>query len=67
MAVEPDHQGKGVGKMIMEALVAWLHNNAPSTAYVSLVADHGTPEFYGKYGFTKTELPNSCGMYMRIP
>ena len=66
MAVLPDHQHKGVGKLIMDSLVAWLKENAPITAYVSLMADHGTPEFYEKFGFTKAELPKSCGMYMRI-
>jgi hypothetical protein len=52
--------------LIMSSLVAWLKENAPTTAYVSLMADHGTPEFYAKFGFTKAELPKSSGMYMRI-
>lgn len=66
MAVLPEHQHKGVGTLIMNALVTWLMENAPATAYVSLMADHGTPEFYAKFGFTKAELPKSSGMYMRI-
>jgi GNAT superfamily N-acetyltransferase len=57
---------RGVGKLIMNSLVNWLKENAPVTAYVSLMADHGTPEFYEKFGFTKAELPKSSGMYMRI-
>ena len=66
IAVLPEHQKKGVGVMIMEALVSYLKNNAPSTAYVSLMADHGTPHFYEKFGFTLSELPKSAGMHMRI-
>jgi len=66
MAVLPAHQKKGVGALIMKALVDYLHSNAPSTAYVSLMADHGTPHFYEKYGFTSSEMPKSSGMYMRI-
>lgn len=66
MAVLPEHQHKGVGTLIMKSLVTWLKENAPITAYVSLMADHGTPEFYAKFGFTKAELPKSSGMYMRI-
>jgi GNAT superfamily N-acetyltransferase len=66
MAVLPEHQKKGVGALIMNALVNFLHSNAPSTAYVSLMADHGTPHFYEKYGFTLSEMPKSSGMYMRI-
>ncbi|MGH1471180.1 MAG: GNAT family N-acetyltransferase [Cellvibrionaceae bacterium] len=66
IAVIPKHQKKGVGVMIMEALVSYLNDNAPSTAYVSLMADHGTPHFYEKFGFTLSEMPKSSGMYMRI-
>lgn len=67
MAVLPAYQGSGVGRLIMTALVEWLHEHAPSTAYVSLMADHGTPDFYAKFGFTASELPKSAGMYLRIP
>ena len=66
MAVLPEHQRKGVGRQIMQALVQYLHTNAPSTAFISLHADHGTPEFYKKFGFKLAELPKSSGMYMRI-
>lgn len=66
MAVIPEHQKKGVGKMIIDALVNYLHENAPKTAYVSLMADHGAADFYAKFGFTYSELPKSSGMYMRI-
>ena len=66
MAVLPEHQGFGVGRLIMEALVSWLQKNAPKTAYVSLMADHGTPDFYERFGFKKAELPKSSGMFMRI-
>ena len=66
MAVLPAHQSNGVGRMIMEHLVNWLQENAPKTAYISLIADHGTPEFYAKFGFKKAEMPKSSGMSMRI-
>jgi GNAT superfamily N-acetyltransferase len=66
MAVLPEHQGKGVGRIIMGALVNYLKQNAPKTAFVSLFADHGAPEFYSKFGFSHAELPKSSGMYMRI-
>lgn len=66
IAVLPEHQGKGVGSLIMEALMAYIRNHAPSSAYVSLMADHGTPAFYERFGFTKAELPKAAGMYLRI-
>src|SRR4051812_1479922 len=46
MAVVPAHQKRGVGDMIMRAIMEYLRGNAPKTAYVSLMADHGTPHFY---------------------
>ncbi|MCW8193840.1 GNAT family N-acetyltransferase [Proteobacteria bacterium 005FR1] len=66
MAVLPIHQRRGVGAMIMRALVGYLEIHAPHTAYVSLMADHGTPGFYRKFGFVPTEMPYAAGMYMRI-
>lgn len=66
IAVLPDHQGKGVGDMIMRSIMEYLRMNAPKTAYVSLMADHGTPHFYKRYGFSFAEMPKSSGMYLRI-
>ncbi len=66
IAVVPAHQKKGVGDMIMRAIMEYLQTNAPKTAYVSLMADHGTPHFYARYGFSFTEMPKSSGMYLRI-
>lgn len=66
IAVLPAHQKQGVGDLIMRALVAWLRENAPPTAYVSLMADHGTPHFYRRYGFNLAEMPKASGMYLRL-
>ena len=46
IAVLPEYQKKGVGRQIMDGLMEYTHFNALPTAYVSLMADHGTPEFY---------------------
>jgi ribosomal protein S18 acetylase RimI-like enzyme len=61
MAVEPEHQGKGLGKRIMAALVAELESRAPAGAYVSLVADGDAQHLYAKYGFEPV-TPKSIGM-----
>ncbi|RQU15165.1 N-acetyltransferase [Burkholderia cenocepacia] len=66
IAVLPAHQKKGVGDLIMRALMGYIHENAPSTAYVSLMADHGTPKFYERYGFQPSVLPKKAGMFLRI-
>lgn len=66
IAVEPEHQKKGLGDMIMEGLMAYINDKAPDTAYVSLMADHGTPEFYKRFGFQASLPPEKSGMSLRI-
>ena len=66
IAVVPEHQKKGLGDMIMQGLMAYIHDNAPDTAYVSLMADHGTPEFYKRFGFKASLPPEKSGMFLRI-
>jgi GNAT superfamily N-acetyltransferase len=66
IAVLPAHQKKGVGDLIMKAIMEYLHTHAPKTAYVSLMADHGTPHFYKRYGFSFAEMPKASGMFLRI-
>ena len=59
IAVDPEPQGKGLGRKIMEALVSWLNAHAFKGSYVSLVAD--VPELYAKFGFESVR-PESEGM-----
>lgn len=61
IAVEPAHQGKGLGKAIMGALMDHLHAEAPAGAYVSLVADGDARHLYAKFGFEPV-MPKSIGM-----
>ena len=65
IAVEPEHQGKGLGKRIMQALVEHLHAKAPPSAYVSLIADGEARHLYAKYGFAPV-APTSIGMALKI-
>ena len=65
IAVLPAHQGKGLGKQIVAALVGWLHANAPRSAYVSLIADGPAKDLYAQYGFEPV-MPESIGMAFRI-
>jgi len=65
IAVEPEHQGKGLGKRIMSALMAHLHAHAPKSAYVSLIADGDAKHLYAKYGFSEV-TPKSVGMALVI-
>ncbi|WP_321783532.1 GNAT family N-acetyltransferase [Burkholderia pyrrocinia] len=66
IAVLPAHQKKGVGDLIMQALMGYIHENAPPTKYVSLMADHGTPIFYERYDFQPSVLPEKAGMFLHI-
>ena len=61
IAVQPEYQGRGLGKRIMAALDAWLRANAPVSANVSLFADGKARQLYTKYGFVKTG-PASAGL-----
>lgn len=65
IAVEPEHQGKGLGKMIVAALVEHLQAHAPASAYVSLIADGEARHLYAKYGFEPV-MPASIGMAMLL-
>jgi len=51
--------------VIMQALVGYLRAEAPSTAYVSLIADGDARHLYAKYGFRDT-APESIGMALDL-
>jgi ribosomal protein S18 acetylase RimI-like enzyme len=65
MCVLPDHQGRGLGKKIMTALMEHLRQRAPHTAYISLIADGDARHLYTRYGFTET-APDSVGMALQL-
>ena len=61
MAVEPEHQGRGLGKAIFAALMGELEARAPRSAYVSLIADGEAHRLYAQFGFEPV-MPASIGM-----
>jgi len=63
MAVHPDHQRQGLGTKIMDALMGYVEETAPPSAYVNLMAD--VEGFYERFGFAETR-PASKGMYLRV-
>ena len=64
VAVNPQHQGRGVGKLIMTALMTYIDANAPPSSLVCLMANRGVSTFYEKYGFRARE-PDMPGMIIR--
>lgn len=61
IAVDPRHQGRGIGKWIVEELIEELRRTVPAEAYVSLIADGQANSLYAQFGFEPT-APASIGM-----
>ncbi|SNR41696.1 GNAT family N-acetyltransferase [Halorubrum vacuolatum] len=62
VAVEPSHQGQGIGSAMFDALMTWLSDHAPPGGYVYLFAD--VDGFYERWGFEES-APASKGMWIR--
>ncbi len=65
VAVHPDYQRQGLGDRIMTAIMSYIDQNAPGSAYVALIADDHSPALYSKFGFEPT-APKSIGMSYRV-
>jgi ribosomal protein S18 acetylase RimI-like enzyme len=65
IAVLPEHQGKGLGKLIMQEIVNYLDQHALPSAYVSLIADGQAQDLYAQFGFVHT-APRSVGMARKV-
>jgi GNAT superfamily N-acetyltransferase len=65
IAVEPEHQRRGLGKAIVGKIVDHLKRSAPSGAHVSLFADGTAHHLYAQFGFKPT-APDSIGMALTI-
>ena len=61
VAILPEHQAEGLGARVMDALMSWLRDNAPTDAYVQLIAEGGAVRFYETYGF-RVRTPEGSGM-----
>ncbi|WP_319496613.1 GNAT family N-acetyltransferase [uncultured Cohaesibacter sp.] len=65
IAVDPAHQGNGLGKAIMTSLMDYVNRNLKSKAYVSIIADIPANRLYEQFGFEET-APDSIGMAYRV-
>lgn len=59
VAVAEAHQGNGLGTVMMDAVMEYIKDEAPETAYVNLLAD--VDGFYERWGF-EYSTPDSRGM-----
>lgn len=53
--VHPEHQRRGVGGALMDALLDFLRRTARDGAFVGLMAAWNAQPFYERYGFTPRE------------
>ena len=65
IAVLPEHQGKGLGRRIMAALMEHVESALPEGAYISLIADGPAKHLYAQFGFQPT-APQSIGMARKL-
>lgn len=61
IVVDPECQGLGLGKLIMEHLMGWIMQEADETAIISLIADIPADGLYRQFGFDYSR-PESVGM-----
>ena len=65
IAVDPEHQGRGLGKSVMAALMAYIAAHVPAETYVNLIADGEAHRLYAQFGFEPV-APASQGMAVWI-
>ena len=65
IAVDPQYQGRGLGKVIMKTIMHYVNTELPASAYVSLIADVPANKLYEQFGFQET-APRSLGMAYRV-
>lgn len=63
MAVHPEHQRKGLGGVILKALLQRIHADSPADGqpYITLFADEPGRKLYYKHGFVDS-APGQLGM-----
>ena len=54
--VIPEYQGRGIGKMIMEAVEAYLSESAYNNSFVGLMAAQGVAGFYNNFGYSERDI-----------
>lgn len=60
MATAPEFQGRGLGRLVLDTLLAHIRETAPENPYITLIADPPGRRLYEQTGFT--EITPSRGM-----
>lgn len=64
--VAPEHQGKGHGRSLTEALMRYIAGHAGAHSFVGLMAAEGVAPFYERFGFSERP-PGRPGMFLMWP
>lgn len=51
VVVRPDRQGRGIGRLVMEQVMAYVRRAGAPNAYVGLMSTPGKEGFYEQFGF----------------
>jgi GNAT superfamily N-acetyltransferase len=51
--VMPDYQRQGIGTLLMDRIMEYVHAHAHHNSIIGLMAAKGKEPFYEKYGFTR--------------
>ena len=65
VAVQPAHQGRGVGSQIVGRLTDLVEREAPQKAFLGVFAAEGTLSFYERFGFRRHQV--LTGMFQVVP
>lgn len=65
VVVDPTHQGMGLGKIIMDALMSYATTQLAEGAFIYLSAHVPADRLYARYGFEET-APDAVGMCYRV-
>lgn len=60
--VHPNHQGCGIGKLIMESIEGYFEQSITGYAFIGLMSAQGVQEFYRKLGY-QARPDGAPGMY----
>jgi ribosomal protein S18 acetylase RimI-like enzyme len=63
IATDPDHQRRGLGRAVMEDLIARIEQAAPPHPYITLLADPPGQRLYRSLGF----VDSAPSLGMRLP
>ncbi len=65
LIVHPEFQKNGIGKRLMEELMAFIKINAKPGAFIGLMSAKGMSKYYEPYGFEARDV-NGPGMFQVI-